>query len=687
MDRNQILTTIASSLSDYEPGDILLLSDIIDEINKLYDCFPNSPEANKILDTLCTKLQMEISGKRDENLCSFLSKQLDLLNNFVPQTEAAERKNSEESRISEQEEEKNEDYRRVLEIFVVEAEERLTRAQELILELENNTDTKEKVNEIFRCFHTIKGECGFLKLATFGELAHNIENLLDMIRNEELEIDSDLIDVLLNGIDQSREALGHVKTGNFIYVHADDFEPYINSITKIINQKKPTLGTILVEEGKISDTEVSKILNKQKNSLFSKKFGEVAAEENYVTDKDVKDALKTQKAIREIKTTEMEYDPIIKVKASRINFLVDMIGELIIAEGMINEEFCDLSQIKKITRELQHAAMSLKAEKVKILFHNMNRLVRDVRKKLNKEINFITKGENLEIDRDLIENLEEPLIHILRNAIDHGIENKELRQSRGKPLEGTVILNAERRGNHIVISIRDDGGGLDKEKIKTKAIEKKIVTEEQLKTMTDNEIYNLIFVQGFSTSEKIDLVSGRGVGMDIVKAAVGKSKGRIEIKTEQGKYTEFLLVFPLSMAIIDGMIVKIAGDTYIIPVANIIESVKAENSMFTQIKEKVEILHLREEVIPVINVKYVLELEKTHCGRANIAVIVENDEGKKYALLVDELVAKKEIVIKSLGNKFKKLKGVSSGTILAGGEIGLILDIAQLIEKSREDKE
>ena len=567
-------------------------------------------------------------------------------------------------------------------IFLVEADEKLLEAQELILDLEKKLSDKEIINKLFRIFHTIKGECGFLRLASLGELTHNLENLLDLVRSDEIENSQNIIDILFSGIDYSKSILKSLKEGNITVFNGITFDDLNESINLEIHRVKKNIGEILQDDGVLSETDVIKILQKQKESNFTKKFGEIAIEENFIKQEEITNSLDKQKKSdvtgEHIKDRS---DTIIKVKSSQINFLVDMIGELLIAENQLDDRDKTVIQLKKISKEIQLAAMQLRTIKVKNLLINMKRLVRDLSKKLGKEIEMDLIGEDLEIDRNLVEMLEEPLVHLLRNAIHHGIETDKERKEKGKNPSGKIMLSAERRGNNVAISVRDDGKGLNEDRILKKALEKKLVSNERIQNLSKNEIFEFIFVPGFSTAESIDNVSGRGVGMDIVKNVVTSSRGKIDIKSEKDKFTEISLIFPLSMAIIDGMIVKIQDTHFVIPVNNIIESIQIDKQMVYKVQNDNNVINLRQQIIPIINLREFFEMDDVMKNEVLLAVITESRE-KQYAFLVNDIIAKKEIVIKPLNSKFKKLSGISSGTILPGGKIGFILDIDRIIETS-----
>jgi two-component system chemotaxis sensor kinase CheA len=567
-------------------------------------------------------------------------------------------------------------------IFLVEAEEKIIESQALILDLENDMENIEILHTLFRIFHTIKGECGFLRLASLGELTHNLENLLDMLRNRELDVTVEIIDLLLSGIDTAGSMLEAMKNGDITILNQIDTTSILDEINCQTHIEKATIGEILVEDGKMTEAEVVKVLQVQKESSFTRKFGEIAVEQDLISEDDIKKTLSEQT----IRTGSEQHksDPFIKVRASQINYLVDMVGELLIAENQLDENDRAIVQIKKITREIQNSAMKLRTIKIKNLFIHMKRLVRDVSKKLGKAVVIETVGEDLEVDRNLIEILDEPLMHILRNSVHHGIESAEERSAAGKDESGMIWLSAERRGNTIVIIVRDDGGGIDTVRVIEKAVSNGVLTEQDSAGLTHEQAVALIFHPGLSTAKEVNQVSGRGVGMDVVKTMVARNRGKIEVKTEKGEYTEVSLYFPISMAIIDGMIVEASDTSFIIPVNHIIESLIVNQEMIHSIRSSMEVINLRDEVIPIINLSDFFNLDDVLGEETVVAVIVQNRE-KKFAFIVNRIIAKKEIVIKPLNKKFRDLRGISSGTILAGGKIGFIVDIEEVVTLSSNE--
>jgi two-component system chemotaxis sensor kinase CheA len=692
MMREEQFALVAGLLIEYETGDFLLLSDLSDAVKGLKDFFFGDEEAEALLTLLDRHILEEMNRSGGDRFKERVSNGVDLLQNLLPDLTPEQRQNhierisafiKAETAVSRAEESvKMYCDDEALQIFLTEVKDRLDQAQDLILKLEEDLTNRDIIQNLFRIFHTIKGECGFLKIASLGELTHNIENLLDGLRSGKAEASPQHIDLLLEGLDMSGKILKSIASGDFVVFNDIAMDPYYDKLRKVLNDSETNLGTLLVKEGKLNEVEVTRILQKQKESAYVRRFGEIAVKENYLSAEELQNTLGRQKKTKSGEVRAEHVDPVIKVKASKVNFLVDMIGELLITMGQMTENTPAMAQMRKITRSLQRGAMELRTESAQSLFGNVKRVVRDLGKQLEKPIVLEVKGEELEIDRNLMERLEEPLMHLIRNSIDHGIESADERLKAGKDPQGTITLIAERRGNSVVITVRDDGNGLNRELILRKAVEKNLVKADFADSMTDSQVYNLIFTSGFSTADEVTLISGRGVGMDIVRSVVTENRGRIEIDTQRGKYSEFRLVFPLSTAIIDGMIVRVGGNLLILPIASVIESIKIAPGAVTSVNGRVEVLNLRGEAILVLRMHDLLGIDGSGGAAFQIGVVVENSEGRKFLLMVDEVISKREVVIKSLGDRFKNLYGISSGTVLAGGKIGLVLDVDQLVELS-----
>lgn len=699
MDKNSIenkLNNISKLVIDFEDGDLLFISDLLDQVEEVKELLSNEPESEKVIIKIENLLTELLNGESKENTQEYLIVGLDIISRILSLGEEEIPKeilNNVDlflkNKLLEKEESENtidesnyfdldesidlnsENFK----IFVVEAQERVTSAQDLILDLETDLDNLDLINDLFRVFHTIKGECGFLNLTKLGELTHNLENLLDKLRYNEIQNSPEIIETVLSSIDIINILLTAIKNDDRALYNNVNIDSEIRLIEHTSSTGTPPIGQVLKDEGILEESQVNEIVKKQREIGYTKKFGEIAVEENLINNEIVNETLKSQKKKPQKK------DAIVKVSAAQINYLVDMIGELLIAENQLRDE--NIVYLRKITKEIQNAAMMLRTVKMRNILINMKRVVRDASRNLNKKTRLVIEGENLEVDRNLVEHLEEPLIHLLRNAVGHGIESTAKRLELEKPEIGEILLKAERLGNQIIISVRDDGKGISKDEITEKAISKGIITREKAQFLKENEIFDFIFHPGFSTAETIDKVSGRGVGMDIVKSTVNEHRGHIETRSEVGKYTEFDLVFPLSMAIIDGMIILIDGVHFILPVVNIVETLKINDNSIHKIENREAVINIRKEIIPVIKLRTFFDLNNTPKSEKELAIIVEHGK-RKYAFIVDKIESKKEVVIKSLGEKFKNLRGISAATVLGGGKIGFIINIDQIVTVSRD---
>ena len=567
------------------------------------------------------------------------------------------------------------------ETFSNDCKGRLLRAQDIILELDEDFNKNiDSVNELFRIFHTIKGECGFINLSKIGELTHEMETLLDILRKPGAHYDSEFTDVLLAGVDSVRLMIDFLDEGKVDkYLHVDTSSLAVTTRQFIENYQKP-LGELLIQEGILSSKDVGELIEKQSKGNYKKKIGELAVEEGKIEKEGIeKTLIKQEENMQKSQAKKKKTESVINVKASQVDYLTDMIQELWIAENQIEDD--SAAGVKKITHEIQNVVMKLRTIEISHLYIKQRRLIRDLSRKLGKEIAMEFTGGSLEIDRSLVEAMEEPLMHIVRNAVDHGIELPEERVQKGKEKTGKITINAERKGNRIIISVQDDGKGLDHSLIKIKAIKQGLISVEEAERLSVNRIHELITMPGFSTAETLSDVSGRGVGMDVVNSMISSFKGRLHIESEAEKYTNIKLIFPLNMAIIEGMVVEAYEQFFVIPISEIIECVHMEGEEIYSVNQKVNVLKIRGEIIPIIQLRGLLgDLYKNKDDEQNIAVIVQNSQ-KKYALFVSRVLEKNQIAIKPLGRHFNGLKGISSGTIFAGGKIGLILDIEQIIQE------
>jgi len=567
--------------------------------------------------------------------------------------------------------------------FITEGLEYIGEIEVNILNLEQSPEDKEYINAVFRPFHSIKGVAGFLELDEIRDLAHALENLLDRVRSNELPVNSPLIDIILDGADTLKEMIGSLKEvldGERDKPAKPDVSDLKNRIKNIDQQTDARggvkkLGTILIEDGIIAEDELEDSLEAAKKDP-SKKIGEVLIKEGKATPKQVSKALRTQ--TRQITDTST-----IRVDVRKLDDLIDMIGELVITQAMIKQNpsvqestdrklVGDISQLAGITSELQRTSTSLRMVPVKQTFQRMSRLVRDLSRKAGKIISVEVVGEDTEIDRNMIEEIYNPLVHMVRNSVDHGIGTPEERIKAGKSGKGLIQLKAYHKGGNIVIEIIDDGRGLNRERILKKAEEKGLAKGSD--NLSEQEIYKLLFMPGFSTAEKVTEISGRGVGMDVVKRAVEKLRGKIEVSSTEGKGSTFATFFPLTMAIIDGMIVRVGKEKYIIPATAIRQLLRPVRENYNNVVGKGEMLNVRGSLLPLVKLYETFGIKSEHENPWEALAVVVEAENRSKCLLVDEVIGKEEVVIKGLGNGLKNIKGISGGAILGDGNVALILD-------------
>jgi two-component system chemotaxis sensor kinase CheA len=374
----------------------------------------------------------------------------------------------------------------------------------------------------------------------------------------------------------------------------------------------------------------------------------------------------------------------VKVDTSKLDFLIDMVGEMVIAQSLVRHSpelavlenpalARSIAALSRITDEVQKTAMAMRMVPVGILFQKMERVVRDTARKAGKEVELVTSGNETELDRNIVEELADPLMHMVRNAIDHGVESPAERVRAGKPSLARVELRAFHDAGHVVIEIADNGAGMNRDRILAKAVEKGIVAPTA--TLSENEVFHLIFEPGFSTAEKVTDISGRGVGMDVVRRQVQKMRGRIGIESRLGQGTRFRLSVPLTLAIIDGLVVSVGEERYIVPIFAVKEALRPAAGVVSTIENRHEVALLRGRVLPVVRLARRFGIQ-ARCERPEDGVlIVTESQGTDYCLMVDGLVGKQEVVIKSLGETMRNIQGVAGGAILGDGRVGLILDM------------
>lgn len=564
-----------------------------------------------------------------------------------------------------------------LEGFLEEATEHMDVIEGGLLEVESHPDDTEKLNELFRPFHTIKGIAGFLNLRDINRLTHEIETILDMGRRGEMKLTSTTVDLFFTAVDMLKAQLGAIR--EFMADPRDEAcpQPDISAVMAQLRRAAAGLQDLVVPPTSVAAAEVANVATGAIAST-SELAGDTADEAIVAGP-----AAESQRAPTE--GSKLSLDSSIRVDTAKLDSLVDAVGELVIAQSMVNlsnevrgdaELARNVAQVTKIVRDVQETAMAMRMVPIGHTFQKMRRLARDVSRKAAKTVDLTINGEETELDKNVIQQISDPLVHLVRNAVDHGIEPPDVRRSIGKPEVGQVELNAFHQGDSIVIEIRDDGKGLDPEKLIAKGIERGLITPED--QLSEQQAYALILQPGFSTAEKITDISGRGVGLDVVKRNVEQLRGKIEIESEIGKGSVFSIRLPLTLAIIDGMLVRVGSERLIIPTIMIEQSLRPERRQITSVQHRGEMLQVRGELCPLIQLGAIFHYTDVIDPCDNLVVIVQC-EGQKIALVVEELIGQQQVVIKSLGERFKKLSGISGAAILGDGHVGLILEPGGLL--------
>ncbi len=552
--------------------------------------------------------------------------------------------------------------RELLSDFTVESREHLARIETQVLTLEKDPCDSEALNSIFRGFHTIKGLAGFLEMPEVQKLAHQVETVLDSARNLELKITPATIDVILESADQLRRWVEHIEAQlqnkPSTSPRTDgSLEARIHALSAVPESAAPAQLAVLAAAVEEQPPVVPEI---------------VAAP-----------APETSQAGRRSEALT------VKVDTAKLDYLVDMAGEMVIAESLVRHDpelrnlknqrlQRNMAQLVRITAELQKTAMSMRLVPIGPLFRRMARLVRDLSRQFGKSVEMQTEGDDIELDRTIVEELADPLMHMVRNSLDHGIEPPQERADKGKSSTARLTLRAQHQAGQVVIEITDDGRGLDREKIVDKAVQRGLVTSGA--TLSDSEAYNLIFEPGFTTAERVTNVSGRGVGMDVVRRHIEKLRGRIEIHSSPGAGTSFLLKLPLTLAIIDGLVVGVGQERFIVPLFAVREMFRPTRETLWTVQQRGEMALVRDSLLPVFRLYRKFRMTPRSEDPCQSVVIVAEVEGGRFCMVVDELIGKQEVVIKSLGETFKDVTAIAGGAIMGDGRVGLILDLERLFK-------
>jgi two-component system chemotaxis sensor kinase CheA len=644
-------------------------------------------------------------------------------------------------------------------VFLSEAEELLQLLEIEILHLEQQGESPQIIQNIFRIAHTLKGSSAAMGFEDMKLLTHEMENIFDKIRNQLLPVTQQVVDVLfqcldhLNGMKKEIEQEGATRT---------DIDAIVHRLRQLETsaQEQPEWANKPLEDQqrlkkwicKIRLSEHCEMKLPRAHIVFNhlKKWGAVLATEpelnrateetnlrefSYIVETNadsdaLRQALSQLMDIEEAEVLPFANDrldhvlvpltdanreaepekPIpsqdrkeekktgqtIRVDVEQLESLMNLVGELVIDQTRIaqignvlrdryasDEMIDDLERISnhfsRIIGELQESVMKTRMLPVERLFNRFPRMVRDLARTLNKDVNLLLEGKETELDRTVIEEISDPLIHLIRNAIDHGLEEAEVRRKRGKPLKGTIRIRASHQENHVVMTVEDDGAGIDAEKVKESAIRKQLIAAKDAEMMSEQEWIQLIFLPGFSTAQTVSDISGRGVGMDIVRNHIEKLNGLIDVETRLGEGTKFTIKLPLTLAILRGLLIKFQETTYALPMNSVIEIVRISKQDIHTVKGQA-VVKIREKMIPLIGLHELFRMPSVRRTTQNVFIVVLGLAEKRLGLVVDELIGSQEIVVKSIGSYIGQIEGVSGATILGDGSVALILDVTGIFK-------
>jgi two-component system chemotaxis sensor kinase CheA len=582
--------------------------------------------------------------------------------------------------------------------FITESREHLDNIEQGVLVLENSPSDAEMLNTIFRAFHTFKGGAGFLNLIPINRLAHVLESLLDIARQGQLAIDATVIELILRGRDVLKQFLDEIE-GQLSGTRPPFPITIPTALLKaeaqeVIEGKHPPLEkSAPVPDLSPAAEAVTETVAAAPAALASVAIAEVPIElppvEAVSSEPATSGNAAVDAAAEAARMNAAAPAAMVKVDTGKLDGLLDLVGEMVIAQSLVGQNFNDLAglnpqamrniaQLGRITKELQRVSMALRMVPIRGVFQKMSRVVRDIAMKQQKKVSFITSGEDTELDRTVVEELNDPLLHMIRNSMDHGIELPEKRVAAGKAPIGNLALRAFHQGGNIVVEIEDDGAGLNRERIFKKAVERGLARAGD--SLTDEEIFHFIFAAGFSTAEKVTDLSGRGVGLDVVRRNIERLRGRVEISSQSGLGTKFKISLPLTLAIIDGFIVKVGEERYILPTLSVRESFRPQPGMVTRVQNRAEVVNVRGRIIPLLRLNEVFGISSSSREATDGIVVVVEAGADLRCLLVDGLLHKQEVVIKNLNDMMvHKNQLLAGAAILGDGLVGLILDVNALV--------
>ena len=634
-----------------------------------------------------------------------------------------------------------EDLQEIIEDFLVEAFELIEQMDQDLVELEHQPEDLELLNSIFRVAHTVKGSSSFLNFDILTELTHHMEDVLNKARKSELVLNSDIMDIILESVDMMKGLLECIRENGTDTSCGIEISNICARLDVVSRGESPVaLESKVIPEPVVEieveskpepeedidyshmsdedvEAEIERLL-KQKREEKERKKAE--KEKQKLTASDPVEKAENKKPIEQIQTPMVSKtdkpkvaptttkkissapEQTIRVEVKRLDHLMNLIGELVLGKNRLlkiyddveerydGEKFLEelnqvVSSVSMVTTDLQIAVMKTRMLPVSKVFNRFPRLVRDLSRDLSKDIELVMQGEETELDKSIVEEIGDPLVHMIRNSCDHGIETPDIRKSAGKDPKGTVNLKAYNEGNQIVIEIKDNGAGMDADFLKMKAMEKGVITEQEASQLSDKEAYALIFKPGFSTATNVTNVSGRGVGMDVVKTNIEKLNGIIDIDSELGVGSTFKLKIPLTLAIMQALLVSAQEEYFAIPLSSVLETVRINIDEVYTIEGK-NVLKLRDEVLSLVRLSDMFGVEQVFdSGTHNYVVIIGVAESK-LGIIVDGLVGQEEVVIKSMGDYLQGINGIAGATIRGDGGVTLITDVAALMHIAKDIK-
>ncbi len=616
--------------------------------------------------------------------------------------------------------------------FLQEAREYLDVMNQNFIRVENGD--LDALNEIFRVAHTIKGMAGFMGYKNLENLCHKLESVMGKIRDGEIPANEEIVDIMLKSVDKIEEILNKIEKDNSDDVDISEILSNFESIMKDHeNSGKKNEGKISTQDKNIANANIRVdiklsddcVMKSVRAALILEALNELT--EVIATDPDEEtiekddfdgkfsvyikgDRDKVYEALRRIAeiesfdvveisskvtsedtkekfTEKLKKTESIRVNIKQLDTIMNLVGELVICKGrllQIAQEY-DIPELREAVSIMDKSIISLQDEimrirmvKIERIFNKFPRMVRDLARKLGKKVELIIEGHDTELDRTILDEISDPLVHLVRNAVDHGIEYPEERKLAGKSEVGKIIISARRERNNVIIEIEDDGRGLDTEKIKQKAIEKGLISPSEVESLSEEDLKMLIFTPGFSTKDTVTEISGRGVGMDVVKTKVEKLGGNIKLFSEKGKGTKIRITLPPTVAIIKALLVKVGEEYYAIPLSNVIEALNVTDENYKIIHGN-SFLYVRNKLIPAFRLRDLFNINGSNAEK-EVGIIVEK-EGERFALIVDAITDQQEIVIKPLSSFLAKVRGFCGVTILGDGRVVPIIDVSSLLER------